>query len=136
MRLDQLPECCPALEERCSPEIITSDASRPAIEQAAVVISSSRQKAVARQFIDFLKRPDAVRVLHSSGFAVPQTLLTTDPDIGNTFTYTLVAGCFAGLLYYWYWTGQFPPASIFDGIPDLNAMLFGFLAWLVVLGCL
>ena len=44
----------------------------PPIEQAAVVLASSRQKALARQFIEYLKRPASVRVLQSYGFAVPQ----------------------------------------------------------------
>jgi molybdate transport system substrate-binding protein len=43
----------------------------PPIEQAAVVLASSRQKALARQFIEYLKRPASVRVLQSYGFAVP-----------------------------------------------------------------
>jgi molybdate transport system substrate-binding protein len=43
----------------------------PPIEQAAVVLSSSRQKPLARQFIDYLKKPDSVRLLQSYGFAVP-----------------------------------------------------------------
>jgi molybdate transport system substrate-binding protein len=47
------------------------DSSHPPIEQAAIVVSSSRQKALARQFIDYLKRPETVRVLQSYGFAVP-----------------------------------------------------------------
>jgi molybdate transport system substrate-binding protein len=45
----------------------------PPIEQAAVVLASSRQKALARQFVDYLKKPDIVRMLQSFGFAVPQT---------------------------------------------------------------
>jgi molybdate transport system substrate-binding protein len=45
----------------------------PPIEQAAVVLASSRQKALARQFIEYLKRPDTLRVLRSYGFAVGQT---------------------------------------------------------------
>ena len=44
----------------------------PPIEQAAVVITSSRQKALARQFIDYLKKPDSERILQSYGFAIPQ----------------------------------------------------------------
>jgi len=43
----------------------------PPIEQAAVVLTSSRQKSLARQFIDYLKKPDSVRILQSYGFAVP-----------------------------------------------------------------
>ena len=45
----------------------------PPIEQAAVVLTSSRQKALARQFIDYLRKPDGVRILQSYGFAVPRT---------------------------------------------------------------
>jgi molybdate transport system substrate-binding protein len=43
----------------------------PPIEQAAIVIASSRQKTLARQFIDYLKKPDVVRILQRYGFAVP-----------------------------------------------------------------
>jgi molybdate transport system substrate-binding protein len=45
----------------------------PPIEQAAVVLASSRRKVLARQFIDFLKQPAGVRILQSYGFAVPKT---------------------------------------------------------------
>jgi molybdate transport system substrate-binding protein len=45
----------------------------PPIEQAAVVLASSRQKPLARQFLDYLKKPESVRILQSYGFAVPQT---------------------------------------------------------------
>jgi molybdate transport system substrate-binding protein len=48
-------------------------AFHPAIEQAAVVVSASKQQAVARQFIAFLKTPASVRMLQSFGFALPQT---------------------------------------------------------------
>jgi len=44
----------------------------PPIEQAAVVLASSRQKALARQFIDYLKRPETVQILKADGFEVPQ----------------------------------------------------------------
>ena len=44
----------------------------PPIEQAAVVLTSSRQKPLARQFIDYLKTPGSVRTLQSFGFAVPR----------------------------------------------------------------
>ena len=44
----------------------------PPIEQGAVVLTSSRQKPLARQFIEFLKKPDIVRIVESYGFAVPQ----------------------------------------------------------------
>ena len=45
----------------------------PSIEQGAVVLSSSRQKPLARQFIDYLKQPASVRTLQSYGFAVPRS---------------------------------------------------------------
>jgi molybdate transport system substrate-binding protein len=45
----------------------------PPIEQAVVVLASSRQKALAQRFVDYLKKPDSVRILQSYGFAVPQT---------------------------------------------------------------
>ena len=41
----------------------------PPIEQAAVVVTSSRQKALARQFIEYLKKPEIARMLGSYGFA-------------------------------------------------------------------
>ncbi len=41
----------------------------PPIEQAAVVVTSSRQKALARQFIEYLKKPESARILGSYGFA-------------------------------------------------------------------
>ena len=47
------------------------DAWYPPIEQAAVILTSSRQKALGRQFIDYLKKPESVRILRSYGFAVP-----------------------------------------------------------------
>ncbi|HEV3215308.1 MAG TPA: molybdate ABC transporter substrate-binding protein [Vicinamibacterales bacterium] len=45
----------------------------PPIEQAAVVLASSRQKPLARRFVDYLKTADSGRILQSFGFAVPQT---------------------------------------------------------------
>jgi len=46
----------------------------PPIEQAAMVVAASRQKAVAYQFINFLKTPMSIQVLQAYGFAVPQPL--------------------------------------------------------------
>jgi molybdate transport system substrate-binding protein len=40
----------------------------PPIEQAAVVMRSSRQPDVARQFLTFLQRPENLRVLQDAGF--------------------------------------------------------------------
>ena len=49
------------------------EAWHPPIEQAAIVVTSSRQKALARQFIEYLKRPGTVRILQSYGFAQSST---------------------------------------------------------------
>jgi molybdate transport system substrate-binding protein len=46
----------------------------PPIEQGAVVVASSKQKVLARQFLDYLKKPEAAKVLRSYGFGVPQTI--------------------------------------------------------------
>ena len=43
----------------------------PPIEQAAVIIASSRHKRVARQFMDTLKKPESARILQAYGFGVP-----------------------------------------------------------------
>jgi molybdate transport system substrate-binding protein len=48
------------------------DAWHPPIAQAAVVLTSSSQKARARQFIEYLQRPKTVQLLQSYGFALPQ----------------------------------------------------------------
>ena len=42
----------------------------PPIEQAAVVIAASKQKAIARQFVDSLQQPDSARTLTAFGFVV------------------------------------------------------------------
>lgn len=47
------------------------DAWHPAIEQAAVIVASSKQRALARQFLNYLKKPETVRMLQSSGFGAP-----------------------------------------------------------------
>jgi molybdate transport system substrate-binding protein len=43
----------------------------PAIEQAAVILKSSQQKEIARQFVTFLKTPAMQDLLRSYGFTVP-----------------------------------------------------------------
>lgn len=48
-------------------------ADYPAIEQAAVVLKSSAKQDVARQFLDYIKRPEIVDVLRSYGFSIPGT---------------------------------------------------------------
>jgi molybdate transport system substrate-binding protein len=45
----------------------------PPLEQAAVILKSSQKKAVARQFIDFLKTPRILELLQSYGFSVPNS---------------------------------------------------------------
>jgi molybdate transport system substrate-binding protein len=45
----------------------------PPIEQAAVVLASSRLKPLARQFVEYLKKPESVGLLKSYGFAAPRT---------------------------------------------------------------
>jgi molybdate transport system substrate-binding protein len=49
------------------------EAWHPPIEQAAVVVRTSKQKALARQFLDYLKTPETVRTLQSYGFGAPRT---------------------------------------------------------------
>jgi len=49
------------------------DLWHPPIEQAAIVLTSSSQKALARQFIAYLKRPTTAQLLQSHGFALAQT---------------------------------------------------------------
>ena len=42
----------------------------PPIEQAACILAASRQKVLARQFLDYLRKPETVRILQSYGFTV------------------------------------------------------------------
>jgi len=46
------------------------DALYPPIEQAAAVVAASKQKAIARQFVEFLRQPESARVLTAFGFVV------------------------------------------------------------------
>jgi molybdate transport system substrate-binding protein len=43
----------------------------PPIEQAAVVLAASKQKALARQFVSTLTQPEAARTLQTFGFSPP-----------------------------------------------------------------
>lgn len=47
--------------------------SYPAIDQAAVILRSSKNKEAARQFLQFLKRPDVIRLMEDFGFSIPET---------------------------------------------------------------
>lgn len=44
----------------------------PPIRQAAVVLASSKQKAAASQFLDYVKSPAMVELLKTYGFSLPQ----------------------------------------------------------------
>lgn len=44
----------------------------PAIEQAAVVLKSSKNKDLAKKFMDFLKQPAASEIMTRYGFVVPK----------------------------------------------------------------
>ena len=43
----------------------------PPIEQAAVILRSSKHKQTARQFLEYLKKPESVALLQHYGFALP-----------------------------------------------------------------
>ena len=45
----------------------------PAIDQAVVILKSSRQKEIARQFLSFLKRPEIADFMRSNGLSVPES---------------------------------------------------------------
>jgi molybdate transport system substrate-binding protein len=62
----------PALE-RAGTYVEIPASSHPPIEQGAIVLASSRQKALARQFIDALRKPESVRTLQAFGFAAART---------------------------------------------------------------
>lgn len=47
-------------------------AAHPPIQQAAVIISASKHKALANEFLAFLKRDDVRQQLHRLGFTAPQ----------------------------------------------------------------
>lgn len=44
----------------------------PAIDQVAVILRSSQNKSAARQFLDFLRRPEIASLMRSYGFALPE----------------------------------------------------------------
>jgi molybdenum ABC transporter molybdate-binding protein len=50
------------------------DGWHPPIEQAAIVLAGSHRKTLARQFIEYLKKPGSTATLQSYGFAVPQAV--------------------------------------------------------------
>lgn len=50
--------------------------SYPAIDQAVVILKSSKHKEMARQFLSFLKRPDIVEFMRSNGLSAPDQSLS------------------------------------------------------------
>ena len=45
----------------------------PAIDQAVVILKSSKQKGVARQFLSFLRRPEIAEYMRGNGLTVPES---------------------------------------------------------------
>ncbi len=60
----------PSMKEKGKYYEIPADAY-PVIEQAAVITKASKQKDIARQFLQYLKRPTIQDVMKSYGFALP-----------------------------------------------------------------
>lgn len=46
--------------------------SYPPIDQACVILKSSQKKDVARQFLDYLRQPKTVALMHRYGFVAPE----------------------------------------------------------------
>jgi molybdate transport system substrate-binding protein len=61
----------PALKDRGRYWKVPIDAY-PTLNQAAVVLSKSKQKDAARKFLDFIRTPEASSLLTSCGFALPE----------------------------------------------------------------
>ena len=45
----------------------------PTLNQAAVVLSKSKQSSAAREFLEFVRGPEATSLLASYGFTLPET---------------------------------------------------------------
>ncbi|HEX4489278.1 MAG TPA: molybdate ABC transporter substrate-binding protein [Terriglobales bacterium] len=63
----------PSFQEKAT-YIAIPDNEYPPIRQAAVILKSSQQKEIARQFMAYLKNPEIVSLLEKYGFAVPKPL--------------------------------------------------------------
>jgi molybdate transport system substrate-binding protein len=61
----------PSFQEKATYVAIPDD-EYPPIRQAAVILKSSQQKETARQFMDYLKKPEIVGLMEKYGFAVPK----------------------------------------------------------------
>lgn len=69
----------PSMKEQGKYVEIASD-EYPPIRQAAVILKSSKQKAVARQFLDYVKSPAIIELLKTYGFSLPRLpLRLSDP---------------------------------------------------------
>jgi molybdate transport system substrate-binding protein len=53
--------------------------SYPPIEQACVILKSSQKKPAARQFLDYLRQPAIVALMHRYGFVAPENSAATAP---------------------------------------------------------
>jgi molybdate transport system substrate-binding protein len=62
----------PALKSGTYAEVPTS--FHPSIQQAAAVLTRSKNKTEARQLLSYLRRPDTAKLLQSFGFAPPGAL--------------------------------------------------------------
>ena len=60
----------PAMKDKGRYWIVPPD-SYPALNQAAVVLSRSKQKDAARRFLEFLRSPEATAILKNYGFNLP-----------------------------------------------------------------
>jgi molybdate transport system substrate-binding protein len=60
----------PALKDKGRYWIVPPD-SYPTLNQAAIVLSRSKQKDAARRFIEFLRSPEATTLLKNYGFSLP-----------------------------------------------------------------
>jgi ABC-type molybdate transport system substrate-binding protein len=52
-----------------------SSGRQSALRCAAVVLKSSRNKDLAKEFLAFIKTPDVARLMRSYGFALPEPTL-------------------------------------------------------------
>jgi molybdate transport system substrate-binding protein len=62
----------PSMQEKATYVSIPED-EYPAIRQAAVILKSSQQKEVAKQFLAYLKKPEIISLLEKYGFTVPKS---------------------------------------------------------------
>jgi molybdate transport system substrate-binding protein len=61
----------PSFQEKAN-YVSIPDGDYPPIRQAAVILKSSQQKEIARQFMTYLKEPETVGLMEKYGFAVPK----------------------------------------------------------------